>query len=403
MSFNDIFPAGEFKKRRQKLRNLLAARGVNAAWIMHHPDVFYFSGTAQNANLHISTEADSVLFVRKFEPRARSESDIQDIRPFSTMSDISVSLNKYYSGLKKSCTVGIEMDVLPLKMFHRFEKAFPTVRWIDISNDIRWVRSSKSPTEIELIRQAGTMLDQTFDQIRSWLVIGMTEIDLAARIECEMRRKGHQGTLPVRAYNSSIHYGNVLFGQNGAIRGGFDGPTCGSGLYRAVPKGAGWARLKAEEPVFIDLVAGIAGYMADATRVFCLGHLPDMLSESHKQCIDIQKAVTAHLTSGIPCSEPYNIAIQTAQAMNLQHVFMGPDNDRAYFIGHGLGLEIDEFPILAPRQMQPIPDDSAVAIEPKVIVEGVGAVGIENTWQISPDGATRLTQYPDECQECALS
>ncbi|MBN1879258.1 aminopeptidase P family protein [bacterium] len=400
MSNPDLVSTFELSSRRQKFQNVLASRSLHAAWLVSHPNVFYLTGTAQNSSLLIHCEDEPVLFVRKYEPRARMESDISDIRPFAKMSDITASLKNDPILCQRPISVGIEMDVLPLKMFRRLETAFPGVQWHDISAELRWIRAAKSEYETGRIREAAAVLDKIFDQIAGWLKPGMMEIELAADIEGALRREGHQGYLPVHAFNSSIHFGNVLFGKSGAVRGSFDGPTCGSGLYPAVPKGAGRAVLQPGEPVFIDLVSGISGYLADATRVYCLGVLPDVLLNAHRQCIAIQNQITENLHAGIPGNQPYDTAIKLAAESGLQHVFMGPDHDRAAFVGHGVGLEIDELPVLAPHQANSVPAGSIVAIEPKAVFEMLGAVGIENTWLVTERKTTRLTHFPDECQEC---
>ena len=400
MSFPDVLPFSEFGNRRQKLQEILAGRLVDAALIAAHPDVYYFSGTAQNAYLLLQSRQPPVLYVRKYYPRATRESDIREIRSFGSMSDIIAHLRESGRLQHRPLSIGIEMDVLPLRVFQRFEKAFPGVEWQDISAEIRRIRSVKSDYELECCRRAAALLDKVFDQIPGWLKPGITEIELASEIERALRREGHQGFLPVHAFNSSIHYGNILFGNSGAVRGAFDGPTCGPGLYPSVPKGAGWKSLEPHEPVFIDLVSGVDGYMADATRVFSIGRLPDNLLDAHAHCIDIQNEVAARLRPGIAGHQLYDLAVQQAGDKGIAHVFMGPDSDRARFIAHGVGLEIDELPVLAAGATQAVPAGCILAIEPKAVFEGIGAVGIENTWHITSKGAVRLTEFPDDCLEC---
>ncbi len=389
-------PASELKERRQKLREILVSKDCHFAWITHQPDVFYFSGTAQNAHLIVPRDSGSILYVRKYLPRARLETDIKRIQPFNSPSDIANNFN-----YNETLSYGIEMDVLPLKLFKKMESSLPSAKWEDISLPIRQLRSAKSLWEVQMIQQSCRLLDRIFDRIGAWLKKGMTELELASRIEYECRLAGHQGTIPVRAYNSAIHFGAVLFGANAAVRGAFDGPVSGPGLYRAAPKGAGWKQLEAGEPVFVDLVSGISGYIADATRVYCLGDLPDSLAEAHSACLDIQKTVVENLKAGMPCSRPYEIATNHVSDIGLANVFMGPDDDRAGFIAHGVGLELDELPVFAPRFKTLIPEHAVVAMEPKAVFTGIGAVGIENTWHITVTGAERLTHFPDRCCKCA--
>lgn len=399
----DYFPAEAFSKRRNHIEEIIESRQLDAVWIHHSRDLYYFCGTAQTGHFIRGKNGSECLLIRNYPPRAVQETDVKTVIPFRSVSRIEDRIRNCIGSTGEPFRMGIVMDVLPVTLFQRFQDIFSDFHWVDISSEIRWLRAGKSDEEVEMIRRAAQLLDSVFDRIPGWLAPGISELDLAAQIEYAMRREGHQGSLPVRALNSSIHYGNVLFGSSGAVRGAFDGPTCGPGLYRAIPKGAGWKSLAEHEPVFVDIVAGVGGYLADATRIYCLGHLPDKLSEAHENCLRIQKAVVDAIRPGTPCETPYNLALKMVQEMHLSEHFMGPEDNQARFIAHGIGLEIDEFPILASGFPGYLKNGHVIALEPKAVFPGVGAVGIENTWVIRENGPVSLTEYPDAVKEVDLN
>ncbi|MBN1297226.1 aminopeptidase P family protein [bacterium] len=389
-------PPDEWIIRRRNLQSILLNLQIDVAWLAQAQDVFYFCGTAQNGHLLIFADDEPLLFIRSYAPRARCESKLNTVIPFRRMADIHAVIGSRREFQNRIPRVGIEMDVLPIKTWERLKQVLPVAEWVDLSPSIRALRACKSDTEIACIHQAAVCLDRVFDQIPGWLRKGMTELELTSRIESSLRQDGHQGFIPVRAFNSFIHYGNVLFGSNGAVRGPFDGPTCGPGLYPAIPKGSGWKHLEPGEPVFVDLVAGIGGYLADATRVFSLDFIPPNLENAHTACIDILEALANRIRPGVCCSDAYADALSMASDRHISEWFMGPPDDSAAFVGHGVGLEIDELPILAAGVSARLATGNIIAIEPKAVFPNEGAVGVENTYLITDSGAVPLTRFPLE-------
>ncbi len=392
-----LTPPREIDSRVTYFQKRLSERGIDCALIIQTADLYYYSGTAQDGFLVIHSEYDPLLLVRKYHPRAVIESPLRHVEHAGNLRELIQGVDTYVSnkGIK---VMGIEMDVMPLKLFHKLQDGL-SVEFVDISMEIRLQRMIKSAWEHGFIRDASKILDQVFSEIPDWLSPGISELNLAGRIEARLRTLGHQGTLPMRTFNSRVHYGNILFGDNGAARGPFDGPTCGPGLYPAIPKGAGRKLLERQQPVFIDLVAGVGGYMADATRVYSLGTLPEQLLIWHRHCIDIQDAVIEDIQAGLPSETLYRRAIEMSKSIGMNSVFMGPEDDQSTFIAHGIGLEVDELPIISGRGASPLPAGAVIALEPKAVDPETGAVGIENTWIINDSQPEKLLEYPDAVTE----
>jgi len=360
---------------------------------MQSADLFYYAGTAQNGNMLIHSHSQPRLLIRKYYPRAVSETPWSDVDHIANLKEFFTQVSQYFKS-KEIRTVGLEFDVVPVSLYQKIRN-YLDLDFVDISMEIRRQRMIKSDWEQGLTRAAAGLLDDIFEQMSGWLEPGMTELKLAGLIESRMRQQGHQGILPIRGFNGAVHYGNILFGKNGAIRGPFDGPTCGSGLYPAHPKGAGTTKLEPEQPVFVDLVAGVGGYMADATRIFSLGSLPEVVRQNHSHCLNIQAAVLEGIRLGQTCSELYQTARNLAMKSGIADIFMGPKDDQVSFIAHGIGLEVDELPVFAPGFDFRPPVGSIFALEPKAVDVNLGAVGIENTFLLSESGPENLIHFPE--------
>jgi Xaa-Pro aminopeptidase len=112
--------------------------------------------------------------------------------------------------------------------------------------------------------------------------------------------------------------------------------------------------------------------------------------------LDIQARITSMARPGTASGAVYDFALQAATALGLGEHFMGVGRERIRFVGHGVGLELDEFPFLNAGQTMPLQAGMVIAIEPKAIFPGKGVVGIENTHVVTENGLEQLGRYPDE-------
>lgn len=138
--------------------------------------------------------------------------------------------------------------------------------------------------------------------------------------------------------------------------------------------------------------------MGDMSRVFSIGKLSDEAYTAHQVCLDIQDAVSSMAQPGVVCEDLYNTAIDIVTKAGFADKFMGI-GQQAKFIGHGIGLEINEAPVLAPRMKQELEPGMVFALEPKIVIPGVGPVGIENSWTVTQEGVEKLTICNEEIIE----
>jgi Xaa-Pro aminopeptidase len=390
----DLLPESEARARVGRLQEWMQRDGVDAVFVLQNADQFYFSGTVQTGMVCIPACGEPVLLVQKSATRARIESPWPNVVPISGFGQVpEIVQAQGFRGLKR---VGLETDVLPAGHFFRLQKLFPGLDFTDASEAIRYLRMIKSPHEIEQIRRAAHMLDMVYRDIGEWLRPGMTELEAAARIEGLLRVHGHQGITRMRTFNCELAYGVISSGASATQPTCFPGPVGSAGLYPAVPNGASLRPLISGAPVVIDIVGGYGGYICDQTRTFVSGELaPDMLV-AHRFALDLMREVESMLLPGMECKRIYRRIMDRVKGSPYASNFMGIGDSQVRFIGHGVGLELDELPVLAGGFDTPLEPGMVVAVEPKIFFPDRGGVGIENTYAITLDGFENLTPYKED-------
>ncbi|MEW6171712.1 MAG: Xaa-Pro peptidase family protein [Bacillota bacterium] len=385
----------EVTGRVQVLQKRLADEGIAGALIVQSADIVYYSGTYQSGHLYIPSQGRPVFMVRKDFERAKADAAVDCVVPLRSYREIPRIIEEH--DLRLPEVVGLEFDVLPVGVYLQYQKVFPAARFKDVSPFIREQRSVKSEIEIEILRASGRLLDEMLGCVPRIAAVGKTEIEMAGLFEGEARRLGHQGLVRFRGMNPDFFMGHFLTGPNAAEPSYFDGPVSGPGLDPTFAFGSGRRLLKEGEPVYVDYGAAYRSYITDATRVFVFGRLGERLEKAHAAALEIQSAVLAAVRPGAVPAELYELASRLARQAGLGEYFQGW-RQPARFIGHGVGLELNELPVIAPGVEKPLVAGMVFAIEPKFVFPGEGAVGIENTVLVTESGVQRLTNFPDEIQ-----
>jgi Xaa-Pro aminopeptidase len=388
-------PLAELEQRIERLQEQMERQEIGGALVVQKADLFYFSGTAQNAHLFIPDRGEPVLLVKKSYPRARRESALRRVIELDGWSRLVETVKPRLATGRK---IGLEMDILPASLYLRYQKMLAPAAIADISPAIRRVRAVKSPFELARLHAAAAVGEAVFRFAREILREGMTEVELSAQLEAFGRARGHQGFVRTRGFNQELFFGHVLSGESGAAASFFEGPTGGLGMNPSFPQGAGTKQIKRGEPVLIDYTTVIDGYLVDQTRIFCLGKLPPHLAEAHRTAIGINKTLASLGKAGADGRELYRRAAEMAQEAGLAPYFMGCE-EKVGFIGHGVGLELDELPVIARNLECPLEEGMVVALEPKFIFPGEGAVGIEDTFVVRKHGLEQITRFDDDLQE----
>jgi Xaa-Pro aminopeptidase len=378
------------EQRIIKLQQELKSKGIDGALIIYPIDVYYFSGTRQNGTLWVPAEGNPMLMVRKSFVRAVKESLIEDTRPFPSSKEFPALFSE---AVKK---VGMTFDIIPVQQFNYYAKLLPGRELVDISGINREIRSIKSAWELDQIRRSGSMLCSVFSQVPDFLRAGMRELDVAAEVEIRLRKIGSEGYIRMRAFNQELFHGLAVSSSSAAEPGFFDGAVTGRGLSSASPHGASTDIIQPDTPVFIDYTGVFNGYITDMTRIFVIGTLSPELKHAFATSLAIQKYLVDNLKPGAICEELFVKSAEMAEQGGLAKNYMGAPGENAKFVGHGVGLELDEFPVLAQGFKVPLQLGQAIAIEPKFVIPGQGVIGIENTFAVTSTGGEKLTDMPDD-------
>ncbi|MEA4905080.1 MAG: M24 family metallopeptidase, partial [Petrimonas sp.] len=252
------------------------------------------------------------------------------------------------------------------------------------------IRSVKSEYELTQMRECANIHARVYEQIPSIYRAGMTDIEFQAELEREMRLAGSAGIFRTFGENMDIFMGSVLAGDNAQSASPFDFALGGQGLSPLLPIGANGTKLITGTTLMVDMAGNYRPWMSDMTRSFALGTVPEIAYKAHRVSINICEAISATAKSGTPCADLYFLAEKMVRRNGLADYFMGTEQ-QAKFVGHGVGLEINEPPVLAPRSKEILQSGMAIAVEPKFVLPGIGAVGIENTYIVRNGGLEKIT------------
>jgi Xaa-Pro dipeptidase len=385
----ETVPAQEIECRIRDFQLRLREMGLDGAFILQNADRFYFSGTIQSSVLFIPQQEEPVLMVQKGFERARQESPLEHIVPVTGRSQIKKVLNDCgFLSLRK---IGLEMDILPVNLYSRYQQTFPEYEWSDVSGAILRLRMIKTPYEVKQIQSAAGILHKGYMGIREIIREGMTELEIDGHLALIARREGHMGILRMRGWNQEMTYAHVLCGESGATVSFLDSPHGGRGNTPAMAQGASFRRIGRNEPIGIDYGIGINGYVADQFRTLVIGDLPEELMRAHDFSTEIHDLFVTEAKPGACCSDLYRLVLKKAEKTGFGKYFNGYGEGRVRFVGHGLGLEIDEYPILAPRFNQKLEPGMVIALEPMFVFPGKGIVGLEDDYLVTATGVERLT------------
>ena len=389
-----ITPTSELTCRYRALQRQMAATGLDAAVIVQNTDLFYFTGSIQQGALYVPLDGEPVYLVRKDYGRARMESGLKEVAPLKSLRELPGILNDF--GLPAARRLGFELDVLPVAHYRRWQTVFSGCELLDVAPQIRTVRAIKSDYEIAIMKDCALMADKVYRHAKQVIAVGKTDLEVAAELECFARKEGHQGLMRFRAFNAELYFGHIFSGPDAAVPAFLDAPLGGLGLNPAVGQGSSYKRIERDEPIIIDVMTAFDGYLVDQTRTMVVGKLPAHLERAYYDMLKIQEKLFEIARPGALCGEIYRQCYELAVALGYRDHFMGSAGAQVSFIGHGVGLEIDEFPFIARGAMeQELQENMTFAFEPKAVYPGQGVVGVENTYRVGSDRLKRLT-YSDE-------
>jgi Xaa-Pro dipeptidase len=383
-------PESEILCREKRLIEWLAKNEVDLALVVQNVDRFYLSGTFQDGVLLVSMKG-AALFVKRTLSRARDESPLSEILGYRKIEEIGEYVK---DNNMPASVIGLEQDVLPASLHHAVESLFPHSTIVDISPAIRTMRARKSDFELANIREAGRRLDHVFDIVKKQFRPGLTEYELFLQFSRRLLEAGACPFVRVRRFDMEVLPCYVLSGPNAAKHSLLDSPSSGGdGITIAYPAGAGSRRIQIGEPVLVDAVFSWEGYHIDCARVFAAGAVDPKFRKAHHVSKQCHERFCKAVSEGKQVSEIYRDLSELADRKGFGKVFMG----RVSFIGHGVGLELDELPIIFKGYRGAVEEGMVVALEPKFVFDD-GTVGFETTYCVRDGKCVPMNSFDTEIQ-----
>lgn len=386
-----LLPPQEVLLRIGRLRGAAVAAGrTGALLIADNAMLYYLTGRVYSgwAFIPVDENVNSVWFVRR--PVELTGKDVVEVRKPEEIPSRLEAL-----GISLPEAVGLEMDALPYSTITRLQAVFPGAESYTASPIVAAARSVKTPLEISMMERSGVIHTAVYHKIPSLFSPGMTDFELDVAIEHLSRLEGCLGQFRIAGKSMEFFMGNVLTGENADAPSPYDFALGGKGMDPSLPVGASGEEIKPGTTVSVDVNGDYTGYMTDMTRVFSYGDIPSEAKAAHECSLAIHREFRRMAVPGTKASDIYEMAARLAREAGFERYFMG-HRQKAGFCGHGVGIEINETPVIAPRSRDILQAGNAIAMEPKFVIPHVGAVGIENTYIVSPEGARCITNAPEE-------
>ncbi len=379
--------ASIYRRRLKQLQENLRSEGWQAALVMQPRDLYYYAGTAQPANLWVPAEGAPILFTRRVHELASEATWIERTVSASSFSEMQKALLDLGQALPSGAVLGVEQDVLPYRLVESLKKNLEGIELGSLSPIILRQRLVKDDTEVARIRGAVDLWKKGHEAIMETLAVGVAEYEVAAAMEYAAREGGGDGTVWPRRWDSYLPAGGIVAsGPNTWVVSGEAMTVTGVGLSQALPWGPSSRRLESGDFVVVDFCISREGYHCDMTRTYCVGKPKKEQQDLWERLLELHLRVVEQVRPGVTGEELYLFSKGLAEKTGLIENFMGVGGERGAYIGHSIGLELDEWPVLGAGSHEPLPPGAVVTIEPKFMVPGLGGVMVEDDILVTPNG-----------------
>lgn len=377
----------DLQLRISKVCRAMQQADAEACLLVTNVNIFYLTGLIYTGFCYLTADGEIIHFVKS--PQLQEVPNVVSIRKPEQISEVLTERNLPFPE-----TLLLEIDVVPYSQIQRLIPLMGTPRILNASTLMRQVRSVKTPYEIAQIRRSAGRHAAVYATIPQLFRSGMTDVELQIEIERQMRLHGSVGNFRGYGANMEIFMGSLLVGDNAQQPSPFDFALGGGGTSPIAPLGANGTRIERGHAIMVDMAGNYGAWMTDMTRTFSVGKLPEQAYKAHQVSMDIHHKVQHAFAVGMSCAEVYQQAYTEAEKADLLPFFMGT-KQQAKFVGHGLGLEINEPPVLTPRSNEMLVQNTVFALEPKFVIPSVGAVGIENTYLVTDNGLETITLFEE--------
>ena len=370
--------------RLEKVRGIMNEKKIDALLISDNANKYYLTGRVFSGYIYLPLKGEPIYFVK---------------RPVTMKGDGVVSIRKPEHiaesiGMVPPATIGLELATASYSKVERLRRIFPQSELADASSVMSAARAVKTAEELEKIRISGIKQDHVYRKIPTLYTEGMTDVELQVEIERESRLEGCLGQFRINGDDMELYMGNILVGDNADVPTPYDFAMGGEGMDPSLPVGCNGTIIKPGNSVMVDVNGNYTGYMTDMTRTYYVEEIGDLARKAHECSIAICHRLAELGRPGTEAKSLYEEAEKMAREAGLHEYFMG-HRQKAGFVGHGVGIEINELPVIAPRSRDILQENNVIALEPKFVIPKTGAVGIENTYVVTPDGLKPLTNTPE--------
>lgn len=381
----------ELELKWRRIQQAMRQEEADGCLLTMNMNLYYVSGQVFNGYFYLPAEGRPYWFVKRLTVPETNQ--VHVIRKPEQMPELFRDLN-----LAMPRKLLLEADELSYNEYIRLQHVFRAEATGNASALIRHIRMIKTPWEIEQMRISARKHEAVYREIPACYRPGMRDIELQIEIEKRMRVHGSLGYFRAFGSNMDIFMGSLLAGENAGEPSPFDFALGGAGMHASGPLGANGTLLREGTTVMADMSGNYTAYQTDMTRVFSIGKLPDRAYRVHRVALEIQARMERTAKPGVPCAELYRDALAMAGQEGLEDCFMGT-RFQAKFVGHGVGLEINELPVLTTRSKDILQPGMTFAFEPKFVLAGIGAVGIENTFLVTDSGVEKMTLLDENITE----
>lgn len=375
----------DYKLRHHKVQALMQSQGVEAMLVSSNVGLIYLRGEVFAGVAYVPVEGEILYFVRRPEV-TNAEGCVRRIRKIEQIAE-HVDLGTLH-------TLALELDEATYAEVARLHRLAPQAELRNATSILRQARMTKTPAEVAAVRRTAEAHIAVYREIPALYRSGMTEVNFQIEIERLMRRHGSTGIFRTFGAAMEIYMGSLLSGANAAAPSPYDFALGGAGC-QALPLGATSRVIEEGTTVMVDMAGNYGVYLSDMTRTYSVGRLPEEAYRLHRLSVELHQELVAWATPGTSCAEIYNRALQRVEAAGAAEYFMGA-SQKAQFVGHGLGLQINELPVLTPRSKDVLQSGMVIAYEPKFVLPEVGAVGVENTYLVTETGLECLTPLEED-------
>ncbi|MCY8722066.1 di/tri-peptidase [Bacillus inaquosorum] len=357
--------------RIQRVSSWLKEAGHTAAFIHTKENVFYLTGFYTEPHerlmgLFIFQEKEPFFVCPGMEAgQARSAGWNHEIIGYADHENpwelIEKALKKRNISIH---TLAVEKDSISLSRAEQLKHSVGGAQFVSAEETLNQFRLIKDDNEIRLLKEAAKLADFGVEVGTAALREGISEVEVLAQIEYELKKKGIQGM----SFSTM-----VLFGEK-------------SGQPHGNP---GTATLKKGDFVLFDLGVILDGYCSDITRTFAYKTINPKQEEIYETVLQAEKAAIEASKPGVRIGDLDLTARGIIEKAGYGDYF-------PHRLGHGLGISVHEYPSMSQANDTLLQEGMVYTIEPGIYVPEIGGVRIEDDVHVTKDGAVALTQYPKE-------